>query len=158
MKSHLSLSALIAFSLAACSSGEGESFSYKTFEAVNEIAKVEKLNNAPCSNTLEFENLALQQKCWSLTVEDLDEAGKISLDLGLKLSEAHDGEIEIIKKSEEIMIARRKADESCADYMVIDLNNADLLGEDNLPATLEVAIATTEKQHCGELSKTYEAI
>ena len=158
MKYHLSLSALIALSLTACNAGEGESFSAKTFKSVNEISNAKKFNAEPCSNTLEFENLALQQKCWSLTVKDVDEAGRISLDLGLMLAEAHDGEIEILEKSEDLMVARRKADEGCANYMVIGLINSDLLGEDNLPANLEVAIATTGKQHCGKLSKAYDAI
>lgn len=160
MKYHLALSVFIALGLTACSASETaqESFSSITFEAVNDIAKGDKMKPSKCSETLSFENIALDQKCWTWTVNDVDEAGEVGLAIGLQQTEVHDGKLGIIASSESGITLREKIDGTCAQYMVIDFGDPAPLIARNFPVDVEIAVAATKSKYCGKLSKEYAVI
>ena len=93
MNYNLSLSGFIILGLTSCSANDN--FSKKTFDAVNKVAKVEKLIPIHCTQQLEFENIAFKQKCWKWNLdEDISENGRVGVEIGWAISKAHNSELE----------------------------------------------------------------
>lgn len=156
MKTLTSLSLCLLISLTACS--QSKSFSTKTFEAVTSIADAEKLREEKCSNLLEFEKVSLEQRCWSFKINSIDEGGKVGLDFGIKLSEMHNSELEIIEKSDYGITARKKTNGDCAQYVVVNFENLGPLQAQTLPADAKIIVAASKDQHCDKLSKPYKIL
>ena len=155
MNYNLSLSGFIILGLTSCSANDN--FSKKTFDAVNKVAKVEKLIPIHCTQQLEFENIAFKQKCWKWNLdEDISENGRVGVEIGWAISKAHNSELDTFKKSEFEAIARLKTKDNCANYVLSYFDFSNALPDLTPPLSIELSIAASENVHCKTLSKVYE--
>jgi len=159
MKYILSVFGLMMFSLTGCS--VDKSFSEKTFNAVDELSSVEKINRIECSKIYKFENIPFEQKCWEVTVADNDRALRLGIDVATAVLKPHGyPKGKLIKpstsESELSTVIRLKTQDDCADYIGLNYSDPNAFEEKVVfPVTIEITVTSTKVAYCGKLSKVY---